>query len=105
MASASRAHQILSNPARFSAANNNNARNHRSNLNPKRPSSRRTAAVTCECSGCYSEIPIALHRSPRPISRGFLPWRLSDDGPGAKPLRQHGAVIRNPSHFRTHVPQ
>ena len=33
-----------------------------------------------------------------PTSRGFFPWRLSDDGPRCKWKRLHGAVIRNPSH-------
>jgi hypothetical protein len=28
------------------------------------------------------EIPIERAASLRPTSRGFLPWRLSDDGPG-----------------------
>jgi hypothetical protein len=29
------------------------------------------------------EIPIGRAAALRPTSRGFLPWRLSDDGPGA----------------------
>src|SRR5262245_15046456 len=33
---------------------------------------------------------------PPPISRGFLPWRLSDDGHGARCHLNQGAVIRNP---------
>src|SRR6266540_4869786 len=32
-----------------------------------------------------------------PISRGFLLWRLSDDGPSAKPHRQNGG--RHPKPF------
>jgi hypothetical protein len=36
----------------------------------------------------------------RPTSRGFLPWRLSDDGPGARGQTPDGAVVRNPSHKR-----
>jgi hypothetical protein len=31
-------------------------------------------------------------------SRGFLPWRLSDDGPRARGTVSDGAVIRNPQH-------
>lgn len=31
------------------------------------------------------------------ISRGFLPWRVSDAGPRWMPPRRHGADIRNPS--------
>jgi hypothetical protein len=30
------------------------------------------------------EIPIGRVAALRPTSRGFLPWRLSDDGPGAR---------------------
>jgi hypothetical protein len=37
---------------------------------------------------------------PRSISRGFVPWRLSDDGPGASGTISM-AVIRNPSQQRT----
>ena len=57
--SASRAHQILSNPAPSSAASNNNAPNHRSNLNPNRPNCRRATAASCRRSVHYSQIPIA----------------------------------------------
>jgi hypothetical protein len=32
-------------------------------------------------------------------SRGFLPWRLSDDGPRARGIVRERAVIRNPSQF------
>jgi hypothetical protein len=35
-----------------------------------------------------------------PTSRGFLPWRLSDDGPSARGQSREGAVIRNPSQER-----
>jgi hypothetical protein len=40
----------------------------------------------------------------RTISRGFVPWRLSDDGAGAR-RSISTAVIRNPQHFRTHALQ
>jgi hypothetical protein len=43
-----------------------------------------------------SEIPIAAPPICQ-ISRGFLPWRRSDDGPGANPRCLYRAVIRNPS--------
>ena len=32
----------------------------------------------------YGEIPIERAAPLRQTSRGFLPWRLSDDGPGAR---------------------
>jgi hypothetical protein len=72
---------------------------------PNRPNCCRAAPANCAPSRRYREIPIARRRSPRPISRGFVPWRLSDDGPGAKPLRQHGAVIRNRSQLLPCAPQ
>jgi hypothetical protein len=43
------------------------------------------------------EIPIAPAAPACPTSHGFLPWRLSDDGPGARGAARDGAVIRNPS--------
>lgn len=98
--SASRAHQIQSNPARSSAASNNNAHNQRSNLNPKLPSCCRATAASCGHSVHYSQIPIAGTAARAPISRGFLPWRLSDDGPAACRGAHNGAVIRNPSQDR-----
>jgi hypothetical protein len=43
-----------------------------------------------------AEIPIAPAAPPPPISRGFLPWRLSDTGPGAcRPV----AMGRHPKPF------
>src|SRR5436190_13273608 len=45
------------------------------------------------------QIPIALAAPQRPISRGFLPWRLSDDGPTSV-APSSWAVIRNPAHNR-----
>jgi len=52
----------------------------------------------------YAEIPIERAAPLRPTSRGFLPWRLSDDGPGAcrivamgrhpKPFTQRGPADR-----------
>ena len=41
-------------------------------------------------------IPIASDAPPRPISRGFLPWRFADAGPGAR-----GAAVmgRHPKTF------
>src|SRR5881394_2412915 len=50
------------------------------------------------------QIPIALAAPQRPISRGFLPWRLSDDGPTSV-APSSWAVIRNPAHLRTHALQ
>jgi hypothetical protein len=41
------------------------------------------------------------HRFSCPISRGFLLWRLSGDGPGACPRAHNGAVMRNPSQTQT----
>lgn len=38
------------------------------------------------------EIPIALAAQPAPTSRGFLPWRLSDTGPGVCRNRRDGPV-------------
>jgi hypothetical protein len=43
------------------------------------------------------EIPIELAAPGRPTSRGFLPWRLSDDGPVPVDRPVMGALIRNPS--------
>jgi hypothetical protein len=43
----------------------------------------------------YVEIPIERAATLRQTSRGFLPWRLSDDGPGASGSARDGAVIRN----------
>jgi hypothetical protein len=58
-------------------------------------------------SGCIPkrrvEIPIERAAPLRPTSHGFLPWRLSDDGPGARGSIRDGAVIRNPSQNRTHI--
>src|ERR1700722_12625658 len=45
------------------------------------------------CTRTHSrEIPTASDAPPRPTSRGFLHWRLSDDGPGASrivPIGRH----------------
>jgi len=38
---------------------------------------------------------------PRISSRGFLPWRFSDAGPGNRWRRRHGAGTRKPSQYRT----
>src|SRR5947207_258639 len=46
------------------------------------------------------QIPIALAAPQRPISRGFLPWRLSDDGPTSV-APSSWAVIRNPAQKQT----
>ena len=43
-----------------------------------------------------AQIPIALMAPSRAISRGFLPWRLSDDGPGASRVVAMG---RHPKPF------
>ena len=98
-ASASRAHQIRSSSARSSPASNNNGSNQRPSLNPKRPNRYRATTVDCRRSVRYSQIPIARHRCSGPISRGFLPWRLSDDGPAACRRAHNGAVVRNPSQY------
>jgi hypothetical protein len=48
-----------------------------------------------------AQIPIAERAAPSAhFTRGFVPWRLSDDGPGASRTVSM-AVIRNPSQFRT----
>jgi hypothetical protein len=62
---------------------------------------RPATAPGCTRSVRYGQIPIARHRSSSPIPRGFLPWRLSDDGPGASRRAHNGAVVRNPSHDPT----
>ncbi len=52
-----------------------------------------------------AEISIALAALPCPISRGFLPWRLSDAGPlRARRRARDRAGIRNPSQIQT-MPQ
>jgi hypothetical protein len=52
------------------------------------------------------QIPIArAEPSDTSTSRGFLPWRLSDDGLQRMPQRLVGAVIRNPSQGQTHQPR
>jgi hypothetical protein len=38
----------------------------------------------------YCEISIALAAPSVPTARGFLPWRLSDTGPGARGRRRDG---------------
>jgi hypothetical protein len=86
---------------RSSAATNNNALNQRPNFKSKRPNCCRATAASCRRSLHYSQIPIARHRCSCPISRGFLPWRLSDDGPGACRVAHNGAVVRNPSQKET----
>src|ERR1700676_4685084 len=40
--------------------------------------------------------PIARRPQRCPISRGFLLWRLSNDGPGASRVANDRAVVRNP---------
>jgi hypothetical protein len=43
-----------------------------------------------------NQIAIARRQQPRFTSRGFLPWRLSDDGLGASPIIASG---RHPKPF------
>ena len=43
----------------------------------------RSPLASCTPIGLTPEIPIALAAPSLPTSRGFLPWRLSDAGPGA----------------------
>jgi hypothetical protein len=45
-------------------------------------------------------IAIAPEAPDRPHPRGFLHWRLSDDGPSARDKRVRWAVLRNPSQRR-----
>jgi hypothetical protein len=71
----------------------------RSNLNPDKHLVRSAAAPDIFQSDRSSEIPIAAPPTCQ-ISRGFLPWRLSHDGPGVRLHSKHGAVIRNPSQQR-----
>jgi hypothetical protein len=59
------------------------------------PSGHPRWADRCRVRGALTRIP----------HRGFLPWRLSDDGPGARGIVREGAVIRNPSQQRTHALQ
>jgi len=48
-----------------------------------------------------AQIPIAERAAPSAhFTRGFVPWRLSDDGPGASRTVSM-AVIRNPSQKQT----
>src|SRR5437667_7470698 len=50
-----------------------------------------------------AQIPIAERAAPSAhFTRGFVPWRLSDDGPGASRTVSM-AVIRNPSQQLTFV--
>jgi hypothetical protein len=42
-------------------------------------------------------IPIASDPPPRPVSRGFLPWRFADAGPGAR-----GTTIMGPASENLH---
>jgi hypothetical protein len=42
-------------------------------------------------------IPIASDAPPRPVSRGFLPWRFADAGPGAR-----GTTIMGPASENLH---
>ena len=44
-----------------------------------------------------TEIPIASDAPPRPASRGFLPWRFADAGPGAR-----GTTIMGPASENLH---
>jgi hypothetical protein len=71
----------------------------------RRPQSHDVRASTASAQPPrHTQIPIARHRLTS-TSRGFLPWRLSDDGPRRKLQRLVGAVIRNPSQDRTHALQ
>jgi hypothetical protein len=40
-------------------------------------------------------IPIASDAPPRPVSRGFLPWRFADAGPGARGTSFMGPASEN----------
>ena len=72
--------------------------NHRCDGDPDLQHRLRGAAADTNRTARSSQIPIARASLSRTTSRGFLPWRLSDDGPGARGSVSHGAVIRNPSH-------
>jgi len=57
---------------------------------------RKTRSTNLRHTPAADEIPIASDVPPRPTSRGFLPWRFSDAGPGVR-----GAVVmgRHPKTF------
>jgi hypothetical protein len=42
------------------------------------------APTGARCTVGPSQIPIAPAEPGAPLPRAFLPWRLSDDGPGAR---------------------
>ena len=64
--------------------------NHDFDVDPHSEHQSRAAAADTIPSIRDSQIPIARAANSSPISRGFLPWRLSDDGPGACRSIDHG---------------
>ena len=103
--SVSRAHQTSHHRLPPCTANHKCAFTPRSNPYSNNQHSCPATAPGCTHSVLYSQIPIARHRCSCPISRGFVPWRLSDDGPAAARITHSGAVVRNPSHERTSAVQ
>jgi hypothetical protein len=97
----SRTHQTSHQRLPPCTANHKSAFTPRSNPYSNNQHSCLATAPDCTHSVLYSQIPIARHRCSCPISRGFVPWRLSDDGPAAARITHSGAVVRNPSHKRT----
>jgi hypothetical protein len=87
---ASRAHQTMANQSPRSLARNNGAFNQRSNPDANHQNRRPATAAPRGRSVHYRQIPIARHRCSCPISRGFLLWRLSDDGPDASRVPNKG---------------
>src|ERR1700758_1626846 len=74
--------QTIKNQPRRTVSSNKDAPNQRFGLKPTRQNCCPLAAAGCGLSVRRHQIPIAAPQ-PCPISRGFLLWRLSDDGPGA----------------------
>jgi hypothetical protein len=97
---APRIYQTIKNQPRRTVSSNKDAPNQRFGLKPTRQNCCPLAAAGCGLSVHRHQIPIAAPQ-PCPISRGFLLWRLSDDGPGACRSVHEGAVIRNPSQYRS----
>ena len=87
---ASRAHQAMGNRPPRSLARNSGAFNQRSNPHANHQNRRPATAAPCSRSVHYRQIPIARHRCSCLISRGFLLWRLSDDGPAASRVSNKG---------------
>jgi hypothetical protein len=73
-------------PAKLGSASGSSCQAPRASLPPLSGFTTAPPAMSsppCIVNG-YVEIPIERAAPLRPTSRGFLPWRLSDDGPGAR---------------------